>query len=79
RCLTVSNSIHPTSAATGTADDMGGNDKADALVELIGMARAVGGVQRNFFSISGQFEPVLVFYDISRTRMHLTELKKIGL
>src|ERR1700682_5226556 len=30
-CLTVSSSIHPISAATGTDDDMGGNDKADAL------------------------------------------------
>jgi hypothetical protein len=30
-CLTASNSIHPTSAPTGTDDDMGGNDKADAL------------------------------------------------
>src|ERR1700753_4149555 len=30
-CLTVSTSIHPTSAPTGTDDDMGGNDKADAL------------------------------------------------
>src|ERR1700756_1068198 len=30
-CLTVSNSIQPISAATGTDDDMGGNDKADAL------------------------------------------------
>jgi hypothetical protein len=29
--LAVSNSIHPTSAATGTDDDMDGNDKADAL------------------------------------------------
>src|SRR5215212_1343816 len=42
-----SGNTQPTSAATGTADDIGGNDKADALVELIGMARAVGGVQRN--------------------------------
>src|SRR5437899_5351134 len=30
-CLRVSSSIHPTSAPTGTADDMGGNDKADVL------------------------------------------------
>src|SRR3979490_1165959 len=31
-CLTVSSNIHPTSAPTGTDDDMAGNDKADALV-----------------------------------------------
>jgi hypothetical protein len=74
-CLKLSSSIHPTSAATGTEDDMGGNDKADALVEW-DVARVVGGVQRNFFSNSGQFEPVLVFYDISPARMHLAELKK---
>ena len=30
-CLTVSSSIHPISAPTGTDDDMEGNDKADAL------------------------------------------------
>src|SRR5450631_2841109 len=30
-CLVVSSSIHPTSAPTGTDDDMGGNDKADTL------------------------------------------------
>src|ERR1700688_3954873 len=30
-CFKVSRSIHPTSAATGTDDDMGGNDKTDAL------------------------------------------------
>jgi hypothetical protein len=29
----VRSSIHPTSAPTGTDDDMGGNDKADALAE----------------------------------------------
>ena len=31
-CLTASNTIHPISAPTGTDDDIGGNDKADALV-----------------------------------------------
>src|SRR6476469_3775698 len=31
-CLAVSSSIHPISAASGIDDDMGGNDKADALV-----------------------------------------------
>src|SRR6202521_1743507 len=30
-CLTVRRTIHPISAPTGTDDDMGGNDKADAL------------------------------------------------
>jgi hypothetical protein len=30
-CLTVKSSIQPTSRPTGTDDDMGGNDKADAL------------------------------------------------
>src|SRR5580692_12025562 len=30
-CLTVSSSIHPINTPTGTEDDMGGNDKADAL------------------------------------------------
>jgi hypothetical protein len=30
-CLKVRTSIQPTSAPTGTDDDMGGNDKADAL------------------------------------------------
>src|SRR6202049_4686736 len=30
-CLTVRTSIQPTRAPTGTDDDMGGNDKADAL------------------------------------------------
>src|SRR5664279_2070787 len=31
-CLRVRSSIHPTSAATGTDDDMVGKDKTDALV-----------------------------------------------
>src|ERR1700716_2785693 len=30
-CLTVSSSIHPISAPTGTDEDMGGNNKTDAL------------------------------------------------
>src|SRR5258707_2530437 len=30
-CLAVRSSIHPTSAPTGTDDDMVGNDKADGL------------------------------------------------
>src|ERR1700730_9363096 len=30
-CLTVKSSIQPTNRPTGTDDDMGGNDKADAL------------------------------------------------
>jgi hypothetical protein len=30
-CLMVRINIHPTSAPTGTDDDMAGNDKADAL------------------------------------------------
>src|ERR1700721_407046 len=30
-CLTVSTNIHPINTPTGTDDDMGGNDKADAL------------------------------------------------
>jgi hypothetical protein len=30
-CLKVRTSIHPTSAPTATDDDMGGNDKTDAL------------------------------------------------
>ena len=30
-CLTVSSTIHPISAPTGTDDDMAGNNKADAL------------------------------------------------
>lgn len=33
-CLKVSSNIQPMSASTGTADDMGGNDKADALIEV---------------------------------------------
>src|SRR5690349_5546352 len=78
-CLIVRTSIHPTSASTGTEDDMGGNDKADALAELFGIARTDGGVGRNLFSKSGSTRPVLPFYDISRTRMHLGGLKKSGL
>jgi hypothetical protein len=31
--LKVSSNIQPMSASTGTADDRGGNDKADALVD----------------------------------------------
>src|SRR5436190_14384239 len=44
-CLIVRTSIHPTSASTGTEDDMGGNDKADALagtVESHGQTEALG-------------------------------------
>jgi hypothetical protein len=33
-CLKVSSNIQPMSASTGTADDMGGNDKADALIDV---------------------------------------------
>src|SRR5436305_3429722 len=32
-CLKVRTSIQPTSAPTATDDDMGGNDKADALLK----------------------------------------------
>jgi hypothetical protein len=45
-CLNVSNNIQPMSASTGTADDMGGNDKADALIDMI---KKDWSVQRNFF------------------------------
>jgi hypothetical protein len=54
---------------------MEGNNKADASWKVRdGMGS--GGVQRDFFSNSGQLQPVLAFYDISGTRMHLTYLKK---
>src|SRR4051794_5504325 len=73
-CLIVRTSIHPTSASTGTEDDMGGNDKADALAGIVWSrtdsrrrwAQPLLELRTNW--------PVLPFYDISRTRMHLGEL-----
>ena len=38
-CLTVKSSIQPTKRPTGTDDDMGGNDKADASLARTWNAR----------------------------------------
>src|ERR1700722_15069927 len=78
-CLTVKSSIHPISKPTGTDDDMGGNDKADALARLTwNGADRCGGVQRNLFRMPGHSTGI-GFYDISRTGLHLhgTQKKRV--
>src|SRR3984957_15622390 len=77
RCLTVSSSIHPISAPTGTDDDMGGNNKADALGGTYwGTARAGLGALRTTSSQTRANRPVSVIYDISRSGMHLRGTQK---
>src|SRR5271155_4789523 len=46
-CLTVKSSIQPIKRPTGTDDDKGGNDKADASLARTWNARKERGVQRN--------------------------------
>jgi hypothetical protein len=64
-CLKVSSNIHPTSAPTGTADDMAGKDKADALIDQNRRKLRRSALQTR------QIQPVLTFYDISRAGLHL--------
>jgi hypothetical protein len=62
------------SAPTGTADDIGGNDKADALVDLDTPGK-VGGAQRNFCFDPAK-SPGSVSYDISRAGLHACGTRK---
>ena len=70
-CLTVKSSIQPINRPTGTNDDMGGNNKADALagsdLERTGITRRSAQLPQK----PGQIDPALTFYDISRTGLHL--------
>src|SRR3979411_3200305 len=76
-CLAVRSSIQPTSAATGTDDDMGGNDKADALtgtdLERNGQN---WGLQRNFFFKPGQFDRYWPFMASPEPECTSVELEK---
>jgi hypothetical protein len=72
-CLTVSNNIHATSAPTGTDDDTGGNDKADASQEQIWITREP---RRSAQLLSKPGRPVWTFYDISGRGMHLWGTRK---
>src|SRR5438045_7481916 len=76
-CLIVRTSIHPTSASTGTEDDMWENDKADALAGTVWSRTDRRRRWAQPLLKLGPIWPVLPFYDISRTRMHLGELKKM--
>src|SRR5512136_362736 len=61
-CLAVSSSIQPTSAATGTDDDMGGNDKADALARTdLERHGQNGRPSAQLLLKSGQFDRYLPF------------------
>ena len=70
-CLTVKSSIQPINRPTGTDDDMGGNNKADALagsdLERTGITRRSAQLPQK----PGQIDPALTFYDISRAGLHL--------
>src|SRR5450756_1097977 len=71
-CLTVSSSIHPISAATGTDDDMGGNDKAGALAGTDLEWHGQNGKRPAQLLLKPRTNrPVSTFYDTSRTGMHL--------
>src|SRR5437660_1617958 len=69
-CFSVRSNIHPTSAPTGTDDDMEGNNKADAL--CWGLMR---WQKPEVWAVSTMFKPEnsgpAVIYGISRTGMHL--------
>src|SRR5882757_3183623 len=55
-CFAVRSSIHPTSAPTGTCDDIEGNNKADALCWGLTRWQKTGGLgcQRNFLLKPGR-------------------------
>src|SRR3979409_1008478 len=69
-CFSVRSNIHPTSAPTGTDDDMEGNNKADALCWGLAKNRNLGS-QRNCLLKPETVRNVAGIYDISRSGMHL--------
>jgi hypothetical protein len=71
-CFTVRSNIHPTSAPTGTDDDIEGNNKADALYwdRRGGEKTGVQAVSAILFS-NPEVSNVAVIYDIPRSGMHL--------
>src|SRR6185312_2603739 len=69
-CLTVKSSIQPTSRPSGTDDDMEGSDKLTTSQETQGTGRG-GRRSAQLFFKTGQFDPVLTFYDISGAGMHV--------
>src|SRR5882757_1066411 len=76
-CFTVRSNIHPTSAPTGTEDDMEGNNKADALCWGLTRWRKPGSRRSAQFSFSnpdGSNDDII--YGISRTEMHLWVVRK---
>src|SRR5882724_10084860 len=76
-CFTVRSNIHPTSAPTGTEDDMEGNNKADALCWGLTRWRKPGSRRSALFSFSnpdGSNDDII--YGISRTEMHLWVVRK---
>src|SRR5713101_8198571 len=77
-CLNVRTSIHPISAPTGTDEDMGGNNKADALAgtDWNDIKNCNLGCQRNFSSIPINSGAILLIYDTSRAGMHLQGIEK---
>src|SRR5437764_3606111 len=77
-CLIVRTSIHPTSASTGTEDDMWGNDKADALAGTV-WSRTDGGVGRNLFSNSDPFGRFCRFMTFPGPECTSANSKKCGL
>jgi hypothetical protein len=75
-CLKVSSNIHPISAPTGTDEDMGGNDKADALVGLTWNGRGKNWKLKRNCSQIRTIQPELVIYDTSPRQMHLRGTRK---
>src|SRR5579871_5435843 len=73
-CLTVSSTIHPISAPTGTDADMGGNDKRKPsdVCDTNNLSR----LQRDFFLDPDTSGPDSLFYDTSRGGMHHRRLRK---
>src|SRR5712664_3204691 len=78
-CLAVRSSSHPTSAPTGTDEDMAGNNRADALCSD-GLdwhqENWDVGCQRNFLLKTRSIRPLLLIYDTSRAGMHLRGTEK---
>jgi hypothetical protein len=74
--LKVSSSIHPIRRPTGTDDDMGGNDKADALGGTAGKARAGQGALCATSSQPGLFDRYWLFMTSPETECTCAEPEK---
>jgi hypothetical protein len=73
-CLTVSRSIHPISAPTGTDADIGGNDKRTPSLDF--KWERTGGVERNFLLRPGQIDRYWPFMTSPGPECTCRELEK---